>query len=311
MKPAKSYRRYSFPQLARLRARSESQPLGPETLSPGLDAHISEDMLEESRQSGYHDGYQEGYEGGRNSALAAAQRSMKSALADLAKPLDDLIAGFRQVQQEYQASVRNEIAGLVEKATRQVIRSELTLRPEQLFAFVDEVLAEMPKPPETVEVRLNPDEYQRIHEALPERARHWHLTPDPRLVSGECRVTADQREMDAGCGQRLAACIEQISTYLSGAEAELETAQSRAVASGSTRAVPASLDSLGQQEGVISGAEVDELVKEQVERAVEKPVEGAVEGLGEKPLETKVETVAVTGTATATTTTDTVTEVPA
>ncbi|WP_153099478.1 FliH/SctL family protein [Paraburkholderia hayleyella] len=226
MKPAKSYRRYVFPPLARLRARMEPLPDGTELVFTGVASAISEDMLEESRQSGYHEGYQEGYERGRTATREAGQRDINSALAEMSRPLEALIAGFTQVQEDYRAAVRNEIAALVEKAARQVIRAELELRPEQLFAFVDEVLAEMPKAPETVEVRLNPEEYQRIHELLPEHARHWHLTPDARLASGECRVGAGEREMDAGCGQRLSACIEQINQYLNGAAFEPGVASS-------------------------------------------------------------------------------------
>ena len=59
-------------------------------------------------------------------------------------------------------------------------------------------------------------------EASPDRASRWTLIPDPRLEPGECRVRAGGREADAGCRQRLAACMEQVSAQLLPQTGEVE-----------------------------------------------------------------------------------------
>jgi flagellar assembly protein FliH len=132
----------------------------------------------------------------------------------LAAPVDAALMALRQLQTDYQSALRKEVVELVAKVARQVIRSELALQPVQLLSLVDETLATMPPAREGVEVYLNPEECERIRELAPERAARWTLIADPRLEPGECRVKADGREADAGCRQRLAACMEQVAAQL-------------------------------------------------------------------------------------------------
>ena len=85
----------------------------------------------------------------------------------------------------------------------------------QLVALIDETLASMPHASDSgIEVFLASDDYERIRDLDPVRAKHWKLVVDPRLESGECRIRAGSHEADAGCRQRLAACMEQIAVQL-------------------------------------------------------------------------------------------------
>ncbi|HEY1130749.1 MAG TPA: FliH/SctL family protein, partial [Roseateles sp.] len=119
-----------------------------------------------------------------------------------------------QLQADYQSALRKEVVDLVEKVARQVIRAELTLQPTQLLALVDETLASMPVRREGVEVFLNPEDLRRIQDLAPERAQAWTLLPDAKLESGECRLLAGGHEADAGCRQRLEACMDQVKTQM-------------------------------------------------------------------------------------------------
>lgn len=144
---------------------------------------------------------------GRRDALAAFD--------GLAAPLEATLAEVRRLQEDYHAALRKEVVDLVAKVARQVIRCELALQPPQLLNMVDETLTTLPRVPDsTVEVFLNPEELQRIRELDPERARRWTLIADPRLEPGECHVKAGQHEADAGCRQRQAAVMEQVSGQL-------------------------------------------------------------------------------------------------
>jgi flagellar assembly protein FliH len=205
----KSYRRYAFPSLSRVLA-------GPEALADmeAVDSALNEEVLEEYRKAGYEEGHATGYAEGINAGAQNAAREARAALEAMSEPLDSLIAGFGRVQRDYQADARAQLIGLVEQVARQVIRSELETRPEQFLAFVEEALADFPEPVEKVEVRLHPEEYQRVVKAAPKRAKAFALTPDPQLERGECRIRAGERELDVGCAQRLATCIEQIHASL-------------------------------------------------------------------------------------------------
>jgi flagellar assembly protein FliH len=243
------YRRYTFPSLAQCLAGTAGAARVSQERAPPSDSRQSEEALRSARgvgygagyesayESGYKSGYEAGHEAGREAGYeaghatglaegrSAASLEAMDAFVALGEPLDAIVAGFRSLHEATRREMRDELAGLVERVSRQVIRRELAQRPELLLEFVDEALAAMPKAPENVEVRLNPGEYGRVLAAVPERAAAWHLTPDARLEPGECRVKAGGREMDAGCSQRLAVCIERVSAHLQAAVPRQDTTQ--------------------------------------------------------------------------------------
>lgn len=210
-------RPYRFPPLLHLDAGSERQAAS----HPQLQASIAEGF-QEGMDKGYQEGYREGYdsgtqsgrEDGRREGQAEGRREAMAALDGLAQPVDAIFASLKQLQADYQSALRKEVVDLVAKVARQVIRCELALQPTQLLTLVDEALGTMPRTRGEIEVFLNPEDLQRIAELDPERAGRWTLVPDDRLEPGECRVKAGEHEADAGCKQRLAACIKQISTQL-------------------------------------------------------------------------------------------------
>jgi len=165
----------------------------------------------EGLESGHAEGLARGYEHGRQQALAEVEAAVK--------PVDAMLRALKKLKTEYRNAQRNEVVDLVGKIARQVIRAELALQPVQMLALVDEALASMPPTRDEVEVLLNPEEMKRIQELDPKRAKKWNLLPDPSLEPGECRVKAGDHEVDAGCQNRLAACMEQVRDGLAAADA--------------------------------------------------------------------------------------------
>jgi flagellar assembly protein FliH len=215
----KNMRPHRFPPLSQLAVAQASS-------GPGQLQISHAEAFKEGMDRGYQEGYESGMESGRRDGLVhgrdegvlagreSGREEVLSRFETLARPLDAMHSALKQLQADYQIALRKEVVELVAKVARQVIRSELALQPVQLLALVDETLTTMPPAREGVEVFLNPEEMERIRELAPERAARWTLIADPRLEPGECRVKADGREADAGCRQRLAACIEQVSTQL-------------------------------------------------------------------------------------------------
>ncbi|MCX2861707.1 flagellar assembly protein FliH [Paucibacter sp. PLA-PC-4] len=215
MKPV--LRPHRFPPLAQLHARREVEQSSPAQLQAALAEGFQEGLskgYEEGYASGLQAGSEEAQTQGREQGLTLGRREMTERFEHLAAPVDALFSELKALQLELQAAARKEVVELVEKVARQVIRAELTLQPSQLLALVDETLASMPIARDGVEVFLNPEDLRRISELAPERAQAWSLLPDPKLESGECRLHAGGREADAGCRQRLAACMEQVKAQM-------------------------------------------------------------------------------------------------
>lgn len=214
----KNARPHRFPPLAQLLA-SAGAPGGPnaaEAYQEAMDHGYAEGL-----RSGEHDGHVQGLEAGHAEGLRQGieqgRREALAALNALGRPLDAALTGLQGLQADYQAALRKEVVELVGKVARQVIRCELALQPTQLLAMVDETLATLPRVRDNeVEIFLHPEELQRIVELDPERARRWKLLADPRLELGECHVKAGRHEADAGCRQRQAAVMEQVSVQLKG-----------------------------------------------------------------------------------------------
>lgn len=220
------WRPYRFPQLG-------STGPGPASFAPSLAQASLDEGFEQGLEKGHREGYQEGLREGREAGLLAgreegflqgaeqARNEVLERFEHLAAPIEALQAALAKLESDYHAALRKEVIELVEKVARQVIRCELALQPAQLLTLADETLATMPHGPDTkVEVYLNDGDLQRIREVDPERAASWNLVSDPALGPGECRVRSGKLEADAGCRQRLTACMEQISEQLLPAQPE-------------------------------------------------------------------------------------------
>ncbi|MCC4596676.1 FliH/SctL family protein [Xanthomonas campestris pv. phormiicola] len=210
---SRAYRAFAFPSLARLRAAEEAENMAG-LLDTPLDSAQELQRMEDARREGHEAGVAQGYRDGLAAGGERAQTLVADGLQALSAPLEALIAGLHTLQQQQRDALRQELAPLVEQVARKVVRAELELHPERLLAFVDEALAALPSDDEHVEVRLHPDEYRRISNVAAEQAARWQLRPDERLAKGECRIKAGPRELDAGCDQRLAACMEQLHALL-------------------------------------------------------------------------------------------------
>lgn len=222
-------RPHRFPPLAQLHARRDLPANAPAQLQASLAQGFQEGLAkgyEEGHASGSQAGSEAAQAMGREQGLAQGRREMQEYFQGLAQPVDALLAELSQLLTELQAAARREVVALVEKVARQVIRCELTLQPAQLLTLVDETLASMPVTREGVEVYLNPEDLRRIQDLAPERAEAWTLLPDPALASGECRLLAGGREADAGCAQRLAACMAQVKSQL--VDSDMDAQEERA-----------------------------------------------------------------------------------
>lgn len=221
---------YRFPPLDLLQASRLSAPdhLGaePAGAEPTVDPQALTQAFDQAVQRGHAAGFEQGQQEGLQAGLAQAReqglqegrqqavQGMRDELVRLAEPLNKLSQQLQGLHADWQDSLRKDVIDLVERVARQVVRCELTLQPAQILALVEETLQGMPQRTGEVQVYLNPADLLRIQELDASRIPAWHLWADNNLEAGECRLRVGEEEVDAGCKQRLTACMDQVREQL-------------------------------------------------------------------------------------------------
>lgn len=178
--------------------------------------------LEEGQKEGHEQGLRQGTEQGFNEGMRkgytdgslSAQKEGQQQFALASKPLDGIAQQVNDYLGTIQRKQRDDLLQLVEKVTRQVIRCELALQPTQLLSIIEEALSALPSVPESLQVMLSSEEFERIQNVAPEKVSEWGLTPAATLQSGECRIVTDTSELDVGCEHRLEQCMKTIKETL-------------------------------------------------------------------------------------------------
>lgn len=219
-------RLHKFPPLHKRRQPGEVPASGEQSQDPALFQQqlkegFQEGMnrgfaqgMEEGKEEGYQEGVRLGFDEGLRKGLTEGRQQARQQFLQAAEPFEAMSRTLQQFLDGYEQRRREELLQLVEKVSRQVIRCELTLHPDQLLTLVEEALASLSQPPVQVRVQLNPEECRRISEAEPEKASKWGLMADPALAPGECRVVTDTTEMDLGCQHRLDQCVSVLKENL-------------------------------------------------------------------------------------------------
>jgi len=183
----------------------------------GLQKGFAQGMTE-GQEQGFSEGHQQGFAEGRRQGYTegslAGQQEGRKQFIEAAQPLEAISGKVNDFLAHIERKQREDLLQLVEKVTRQVIRCELALQPTQLLALVEEALAAFPTMPETLQVMLSAEEFNRLRDAVPEKVSEWGLMPSPDLPPGECRVITDKSELDIGCAHRLEQCMTALQETL-------------------------------------------------------------------------------------------------
>lgn len=141
-------------------------------------------------QQAQNDGYQTGYREGQAKAQDEAQR-----LARAATKLDDAMTAL-------DSGVADELLRLGLELARQVVRREISARPEVLLDVVREALTQLPH--QHASIYLNPDDASLVRSYLGDQLGHagHRIHEDAKLGRGDCIVEAGGSHLDASVATR-------------------------------------------------------------------------------------------------------------
>lgn len=149
---------------------------------------------EEGYQKGLAEGYPAGVDKGNKEAtakIAAEAQKLAQATAKLEKSLSDL-----------NGVVAEDLLALAVELAREVIRQEISARPETLLAVVREALAQLPH--QHAAIYLHPDDASLLRSYMGDQLSHagHRIHEDFKLQRGDCVLEAGGSQLDASVAMR-------------------------------------------------------------------------------------------------------------
>lgn len=185
-------------------------PPPPPAEPPAPPAPDPVQLIHQARQTGYQDGYRDGMSALDSFKQSFAQQ-MTSQVGALVKSFD---AEFRALEDEMSVA----LARIAVELARQVVRSEITQRPEHIAKVAHDAVEALQLSARHVRVRVNPADYPLVLEGAGEemQAREAQVIPDPDIPRGGCQVESDIGSVDASLAarwQQAAAAMGQASLW--------------------------------------------------------------------------------------------------
>lgn len=157
-------------------------------------------QVQASRQAGYQDGYRDGL-----SALENFKQSFTAQMTQqLGHQFGSLIEQLQGRLEALEAQLAGRMAGVALDLAHQVVRSEISLRPELVVTVAEEALAALLTSARHICLRLHPDDQAVVAHSLKEglHARNAKLIADPQVTRGGVIVESDIAIVDASVEAR-------------------------------------------------------------------------------------------------------------
>jgi flagellar assembly protein FliH len=181
-----------------LNSLDEKAPVKPGVVEPTVALPTVQE-IDGIRQAAQEQGYSAGYAAGRAAAQEEATR-----IGDAAAKLDHALAGFNQ-------QVGEELVALAMEIARQVLRREITARPEIILDVVREALLQLPH--QHAAIYLHPDDANLVRASLGEALAHagHRIHEDTTLRRGDCVLETGGSQVDGSVATRWRRVIENLS----------------------------------------------------------------------------------------------------
>ena len=159
---------------------------------PAVDetAQIREQARAEGFQKGEAEGYQTGLRRGHEETRVGAER--------LARAAAKLESGLGALD----AEVAEELLALAIELAREVVRQEISARPDTLLAVVREALTQLPH--QHAAIYLHPEDASLLRSYLGDQLAHagHRIHEDFKLARGDCLLESGGTQVDATMAMR-------------------------------------------------------------------------------------------------------------
>jgi flagellar assembly protein FliH len=154
------------------------------------------------QQAAHQAGYQAGYRDG----LVALESFKQTFALQMSVQLAQLVSTFDQAFVELEGQVADSVARTATALARQVVRSELTDRPELVAQVAAEAVHAVLLSARHIRVFVHPDDHALVQAGAGEAlaARGARLLVDATLARGGCHVESDLGSIDARVEERWA-----------------------------------------------------------------------------------------------------------
>jgi flagellar assembly protein FliH len=159
-----------------------------------------EQINQQARDEGYQAGQAEGYQAGIQAGQAAGLKEAQN----LAKVAAKLERGLQDLDQQ----VAEELLALAIELAREVIRQEISARPETLLAVVREALTQLPH--QHAAIYLHPEDASLLRSYLGDQLAHagHRIHEDFKLARGDCLLETGGSQVDATVAMRWRRVLE-------------------------------------------------------------------------------------------------------
>jgi flagellar assembly protein FliH len=180
----------------------------PSSLNPAAPAQDAQSALQAARQSGYQDGYRDG--------LVALESFKQSFASQMAAQIGQLVAGFDAEFIALESKIADGVALTATALARQVVRSELAVRPELVAAVATQAVDAVLLSARHIRVHVNPDDHALVESGAADAlaARGARLLADAAVSRGGVRVESDMGRIDASIQARWAQAADQLGQPL-------------------------------------------------------------------------------------------------
>jgi flagellar assembly protein FliH len=159
--------------------------------SDGERAASHEAAVAAARQDGYQAGYRDG--------LVALDSFKQSFAQQMSAQIGHLVAAFDAEFDALEAQIAASVGKSAVALARQVVRSELSTRPELVATVAAEAVHAVLMSARHIRVVVHPDDQALVAEGAAEAlaARGARLVTDGSIARGGCRAVSDIGEVDA------------------------------------------------------------------------------------------------------------------
>lgn len=159
-----------------------------------------------ARQQGYQDGYRDG--------LVALDSFKESFASQVSSQVTQVLASLDRELGQLEQQLAAGVARVATELARQVVRSELGLRPALVVQVAQEAIDAVLMSARHITVQVHPDDHALIAQGCAEAlaARGARLLAQAAVPRGGCRVESDAGVIDARVATRWAQATQALGT---------------------------------------------------------------------------------------------------